>query len=92
MAAAASQKRPVRAPASVGGGRRRAAAPTPATQVRHYDTSEEAAAWLASEVRPGDLVLVKGSRGIKMERVVRALLGDSGPSAGSAALTAPGEH
>ena len=92
MAAAASQKRPARASASVGGGRRRAAAPTPATQVRHYDTSEEAAAWLAAEVRPGDLVLVKGSRGIRMERVVRALLGDSGPSAGAAAVTAPGEH
>ncbi|HET8946330.1 MAG TPA: cyanophycin synthetase, partial [Candidatus Polarisedimenticolia bacterium] len=90
MAAAASQKRPVRAAASsAAAGRRRAAAPTPpATQVRHYDTSEEAAAWLASEVRPGDLVLVKGSRGIRMERVVRALLGD----AGSAARPAPGEH
>jgi UDP-N-acetylmuramoyl-tripeptide--D-alanyl-D-alanine ligase len=93
MAAAASQKRPARVAASSGsGGRRRAAAPTPATQVRHYDTSEEAAAWLASEVRPGDLVLVKGSRGIRMERVVRALLGDSGSSAGSAAPSEPREH
>ena len=57
------------------------------TQVRHCDTSEEAGAYLASEIRPGDLVLVKGSRGIRMERVVRALLG---PSSGPAA--APGEH
>ena len=52
------------------------------TQVRHCDTSEEAASWLASEIRPGDLVLVKGSRGIRMERVVRALLGEKNAGAG----------
>ena len=47
-----------------------------ATKVRHCDSSEEAATYLASEIRPGDLVLVKGSRGIRMERIVRALLGE----------------
>ena len=102
MAAAASQRRPVRAAASSAAtGRRRAAANTAAatqarsvTQVRHFDSSDEAAAFLASEIRPGDLVLVKGSRGIRMERVVRALLGESGPSAagpGPAVHAAPRE-
>jgi UDP-N-acetylmuramoyl-tripeptide--D-alanyl-D-alanine ligase len=80
--ATAAQKRPVRTAVAVAGGRRRAAAKAlPATQVRHCESSEEAATFLASEVRPGDLVLVKGSRGIRMERVVRALLGESSPSA-----------
>ncbi|MFN8176543.1 MAG: UDP-N-acetylmuramoyl-tripeptide--D-alanyl-D-alanine ligase [bacterium] len=39
----------------------------------HRATSEEAAALVAAWVRPGDAVLVKGSRGIRMERVVEAL-------------------
>ncbi len=30
-------------------------------------SAEEAGAWLAKETRPGDLVLVKGSRGVKLE-------------------------
>jgi UDP-N-acetylmuramoyl-tripeptide--D-alanyl-D-alanine ligase len=32
-----------------------------------------AAAWAAGELRPGDLVLVKGSRGVGLERVSGAL-------------------
>jgi UDP-N-acetylmuramoyl-tripeptide--D-alanyl-D-alanine ligase len=41
--------------------------------VLHFGTSEEAAPTVAAEVRSGDLVLVKGSRGMRMERIVEAI-------------------
>jgi len=37
-----------------------------------------AAEWAAGEVRPGDLVLVKASRGVGLEKVVHRLLGQGG--------------
>ncbi len=40
---------------------------------RFFETSEEAAAALAEELREGDLVLVKGSRGVQTDKVVRML-------------------
>jgi UDP-N-acetylmuramoyl-tripeptide--D-alanyl-D-alanine ligase len=40
---------------------------------RHFPDSEAAAAALAAEVRAGDTLLVKGSRGVRLERVVEAL-------------------
>ena len=40
--------------------------------------SEEAAEALGSWIRDGDLVLVKGSHGVRLERVVEALLAGSG--------------
>jgi len=40
-----------------------------------FESSDEAAAALLNFVRPGDLVLVKGSRGVHTERIVEALKG-----------------
>jgi UDP-N-acetylmuramoyl-tripeptide--D-alanyl-D-alanine ligase len=46
----------------------------------HFTEIEPLLAWLRSRLRSGDLVLVKGSRGMKLERVVDALAGGvSGP-------------
>jgi UDP-N-acetylmuramoyl-tripeptide--D-alanyl-D-alanine ligase len=49
------------------------AAGMPATNVAHVATKQEAADLAASRVRPGDLVLVKGSRGIGTDFVVERL-------------------
>jgi UDP-N-acetylmuramoyl-tripeptide--D-alanyl-D-alanine ligase len=40
---------------------------------RFFDDSEQAAAAICDEVREGDLVLVKGSRGVETDKVVRVL-------------------
>ncbi len=39
----------------------------------HFTAVEDLLAWLRPRLRPGDTVLVKGSRGMKLERVVEAL-------------------
>ena len=43
------------------------------TQTKFFISSAEAAAEIAKEIREGDLVLVKGSRGVATEKVVNAL-------------------
>ena len=50
------------------------AAGLPASAWIHADTSADAASRVASLVRPGDLVLVKGSRGTRTDLVVDRLL------------------
>lgn len=50
------------------------AAGLPAARVTHVATSDDAAALALAEVRAGDLVLVKGSRGIATDRVVTRLM------------------
>ena len=55
------------------------AAGVPRAQTKFFPSSDEAAKFVADLVRPGDLLLVKGSRGVKMERVVEALLASHAP-------------
>jgi UDP-N-acetylmuramoyl-tripeptide--D-alanyl-D-alanine ligase len=56
----------------------------PRDHLKFFSSSGDAAQFLYQELRPGDLLLVKGSRGVKMERIVEALLAQHG-SAGTAA-------
>jgi UDP-N-acetylmuramoyl-tripeptide--D-alanyl-D-alanine ligase len=54
---------------------------------RFFATTEEAAEALIDEVRPGDLILVKGSRSVRTDKIVTALreqfpvVGDDEPKA-----------
>ena len=57
------------------------AAGLPPELVRFFASSDQAAEFLQQFLRPGDLLLVKGSRGVKMERIVEALLAKHGMTA-----------
>lgn len=41
--------------------------------VRHFDSKDEASAWLRNEVQPGDLVLFKGSRSAGMDEIINTI-------------------
>jgi UDP-N-acetylmuramoyl-tripeptide--D-alanyl-D-alanine ligase len=43
-------------------------------EAQHTETFEDTVAFLLKDLVPGDLVLVKGSRGMRMERIVDALV------------------
>ena len=43
------------------------------TATRFFEVSDEAAAALVDEVSEGDLILVKGSRGVATDKIVSAL-------------------
>lgn len=43
-------------------------------KAKFYDSSEEAGEFLANEIEAGDLILVKGSRGVRTEKVIEKLL------------------
>jgi UDP-N-acetylmuramoyl-tripeptide--D-alanyl-D-alanine ligase len=60
----------------------------PRENTKFFQTPADAANFLVGFVQPGDLLLVKGSRSVKMERIVEALLArfapeDARPGAGS---------
>ncbi len=50
----------------------------PAGVVHSFESSAEAAAFVPSLVRPGDIILVKGSQSPRLERVSKALLREPG--------------
>jgi UDP-N-acetylmuramoyl-tripeptide--D-alanyl-D-alanine ligase len=43
------------------------------TQAQFVETPEQAGEWLSQNLRPGDAVLLKASRGVKLERVLEVL-------------------
>jgi len=55
------------------------AAGVPRDHTKFFAAPENAAEFLAGFVKPGDLLLVKGSRSVKMERIVEAMLGRFAP-------------
>lgn len=46
-------------------------------RIRHFATADEAASFLASQISEGDLILVKGSRGIRLDQLVETLKGQA---------------
>ena len=61
-----------------------------AAQTRFFSSSDEAAGFVSELLQPGDLALIKGSRGVKMERVVEALDKQFGRAKTEPAASVPG--
>jgi UDP-N-acetylmuramyl pentapeptide synthase len=49
-------------------------------QMFHFDTSEKAGEFLKDFVEPNDVVLIKGSQSIRMEKAVKHILRSPGDS------------
>ncbi len=49
-----------------------------AEKVLHFESSREAAEFLVKELGPGEFLLAKGSRGVRMDRIVREIEGRRG--------------
>ncbi|MGA9884460.1 MAG: UDP-N-acetylmuramoyl-tripeptide--D-alanyl-D-alanine ligase [Candidatus Acidiferrales bacterium] len=47
----------------------------PKERTRYFENSQEAAKFIEQFARPGDLLLLKGSRGVRMERILEAIDG-----------------
>jgi UDP-N-acetylmuramoyl-tripeptide--D-alanyl-D-alanine ligase len=45
----------------------------------YLPNAEAAGLWLSKYLRPGDVVLVKGSRGVHLERAIEALKNQAAP-------------
>ena len=45
-------------------------------QIQSFGTSKEAGRWLDSDIRTGDIVLIKGSQGARMEKVTKELMAE----------------
>lgn len=45
----------------------------PKDRTRYFNTSDDAAQFLSKFVAPGDLLLLKGSRGVRMEKILEAI-------------------
>ena len=58
------------------------AAPGLGEAAAHFTEVEPLLKWLGPRLKAGDVVLVKGSRGMRLERVVAALTGTSAPGGG----------
>jgi UDP-N-acetylmuramoyl-tripeptide--D-alanyl-D-alanine ligase len=50
-------------------------------RTRFFDHAADAAEWLLGELQPGDLILVKGSRGVRLESLVRRIAAALAPPA-----------
>src|SRR5258706_6941691 len=70
-----------------------ASAGIPRDRLKFFASSNDAASYLQNFLQPGDLLLVKGSRGVKMERIVEALLAQHGaPGSGVPGTSAEVRH
>ena len=47
----------------------------PPEKIRHFESSREAADFLVEELGCGEFLLVKGSRGVRMDKIVQAIKG-----------------